>query len=249
MSHLTLETLARLIDDAPDPTETGHLDICAQCREELEAMRADVAVLNRLPDVEPSPAQWIRLEQRLEREGLMRQPRWQWQPAALRMAAAIVIFVLGGISAALVMRPRDTQYITSNQVPAPAVAERVVPQPNPDVTLANTPPSTVAAAPANAALPPAVRPARTAEEAAERLRAAESEYLTALTRFAELSGRAEEGDPVARLAALESIVATTRAALGRAPADPVINGYHLTAIAQRDALLRQVNASQQQTWY
>src|SRR5687767_6529287 len=112
MSHLTLETLARLIDDAPDPTETGHLDICPQCREELEAMRADVAVLHRLPDAEPSPAQWIRLEQRLQREGLMRQQRWQWQPAALRMAAAIVIFILGGISAALVMRPRDRQEIT-----------------------------------------------------------------------------------------------------------------------------------------
>jgi hypothetical protein len=247
MSHLNLETLARLIDDAPDPTEAGHLDICPQCREDLESMRADVMALQRLPDAEPSVAQWIRLEQRLQREGLMRQQRWQWQPAALRMAAALVIFVVGGIAATLVM-PRDTQYITSNQVPAQTVTAGRATIPNPEVTLAHTPPS-AAAAPTIAALPPALRPARTTEEAADRLRAAESEYLTALTRFAELSGRAEEGDPVARLAALESIVATTRAALGRAPADPVINGYHLTAVAQRDALLRQVNASQQQTWY
>jgi hypothetical protein len=247
MSHLTLETLARLIDDAPDPTEAGHLDICAQCREELEAMRADVAALHALPDEEPSAAQWIRLEQRLQREGLMRQARWQWQPAALRMAAAIVIFVLGGISAALVMRPRDTQYITANPMPAQTVTQRAAPAGHPDVTLANTPP---VIEPAPLAAPPVpMRTARTPEEAAEQLRAAESAYLTALTRFAELSGRAEEGDPVARLAALESIVATTRAALGRAPADPVINGYHLTAVAQRDALIRQVNASQQQTWY
>jgi hypothetical protein len=94
----------------------------------------------------------------------------------------------------------------------------------------------------------ALAPARTAEEAASRLRTAESGYLAALERYAELSGRIEEGDPLARLAALESIVATTRAALGRAPADPVINGYHLTAVAQRDALLRQVSASGQ-TWY
>jgi hypothetical protein len=248
MSHLTLETLARLIDDAPDPTENGHLDICAQCREELEAMRADVALLHRLPDAEPSPAQWIRLEQRLQREGLMRQQRWQWQPAALRMAAAIVIFVLGGVSAALVMRPLDRQELTAIQAPVQNVTERPATLPNPDVTLANTP-SSVAAAPTIAALPPAIRPARTAEEAADRLRAAESDYLTALTRFAELSGRGAEGDPVARLAALESIVATTRAALGRAPADPVINGYHLTAVAQRDAMLRQANTTQQQTWY
>jgi hypothetical protein len=244
MSHLTLETLARLIDDAPDPTEMGHLDICAQCREDLEAMRADVIMLQALPDIEPSQAQWIRLEQRLEREGLMRRT-WRWQPAMLRMAAALVIFVLGGVSAALVMRPRDTQHLTSNDVPAPVATERAA-TPTSSATLATTP-LTVESAPITPA-PAERRMARTAEEAAAQLRTAESDYLSALTRFAELSGHAEEGDPVARLAALESIVATTRAALGRAPADPVINGYHLTAVAQRDALLRQASASGQ-TWY
>ena len=245
MSHLNLETLARLIDDAPDPTEAGHLDICAQCREDLEAMRADVVALQALPDAEPSEAQWIRLEARLEREGLMRR-HWRWQPAMLRMAAAIVIFVLGGVAAALVMRPGKTQYITRADQPAQVATPNVATQTSPDVSLASTPtvniPSVAAAAPAQR------REARTADEAATMLRAAESEYLAALTRFTELSGRVEEGDPVARLAALESIVATTRAALGRAPADPVINGYHLTAVAQRDALLRQASASGQ-TWY
>jgi hypothetical protein len=247
MSHLNLETLARLIDDSPDPTEAGHLDICAQCREDLEAMRADVMALQALPDVEPSEAQWIRLEARLEREGLMRR-NWRYQPALLRMAAALVIFVLGGISAALVMRPRDTQYITRNDAPAPAAVTQNASPASPEVSFAGAPVVNAAPTVANAAAPVQRREARTAEEAATNLRAAESEYLTALTRFTELSGRVEEGDPVARLAALESIVATTRAALGRAPADPVINGYHLTAVAQRDALLRQASASGQ-TWY
>jgi hypothetical protein len=245
MSHLTLETLARLIDEAPDPTETGHLDICPQCRAELEALRADAAALHALPDAEPSIAQWVRLEQRLEREGLMRR-NWRWQPIALRAAAAIVIFVLGGVAAALVMRPTDTQYLTATDTPARPVVEQPVTMPAPEVTLAGSElaPAPVTAAPAVVA----VQPARTPDEAAARLRTAESDYLAALARFAELSGRVDEGDPLARLAALESIVATTRAALGRAPADPVINGYHLTAVAQRDALLRQVSASGQ-TWY
>lgn len=246
MSHLTLETLARLIDDAPDPTETGHLDICQQCRDELEALRADAAALHTLPDPDPSIAQWIRLEQRLEREGLMRRT-WRWQPAALRMAAAVVIFVLGGVSAALVMRPNDTQYLTQNDTPAQQVVERPALVPNPSATLTTGPsitPAPVEQVPVTAAL----QPARTSEEAAARLRTAESDYLAALTRYTELSSRIDEGDPLARLAALESIVATTRAALGRAPADPVINGYHLTAVAQRDALLRQVSATGQ-TWY
>lgn len=246
MSHLTLETLARLIDDAPDPTEAGHLDICQQCRDELEALRADAAALHTLPDPDPSIAQWIRLEQRLEREGLMRRT-WRWQPAALRMAAAVVIFVLGGVSAALVMRPNDTQYLTQNDTPAQQVVERPALVPNPSATLTTGPsitPAPVEQVPVTAAL----QPARTSEEAAARLRTAETDYLAALTRYTELSSRIDEGDPLARLAALESIVATTRAALGRAPADPVINGYHLTAVAQRDALLRQVSATGQ-TWY
>ena len=62
-------------------------------------------------------------------------------------------------------------------------------------------------------------------------------------------------DPVNRLAALEGIVLTTRAALNEAPADPVINGYHLTALEQRDAILRQIQAQpapdedNEQEWY
>ena len=246
MSHLTLETLARLIDESPDPTEAGHLDICPQCRNELESLRADAAALHALPDPDPSIAQWVRLENRLEREGLMRRT-WRWQPVALRMAAAIVIFVLGGVATALVMRPNDTQYLTATETPARQVVQQPASMPAPEVTLAEN----AVAAPVPVASAPALavqRPARNADEAAARLRTAESDYLAALARFAELSGRIDEGDPLARLAALESIVATTRAALGRAPADPVINGYHLTAVAQRDALLRQVSATGQ-TWY
>lgn len=244
MSHLTLETLARLIDETPDPTENGHLDHCQQCRNELEAMRADAAALQTLEDPEPPLVQWMRLEQRLEREGLMRRT-WRWQPTMLRAAAAVVIFVLGGVSASLLMRSEPRQYLTSNDS-LRAQPQQQAPVTNPAATLAENviTPGPSVAAPGNGTL----APARTAEEAAARLRTAESDYLAALTRFTELAGRAAEGDPLARLAALESIVATTRAALGRAPADPVINGYHLTAVAQRDALLRQVNASGQ-TWY
>lgn len=246
MSHLTLETLARLIDDAPDPTEAGHLDICAHCRDELEALRADAAALRMLPDPEPSKAQWLRLEHRLEREGLLRRS-WRWQPALLRMAAVLVIFVLGAVSATLVLRPQDRTYMTANDTPVRAVTEQPISVPAPATTLAENVVSEPAPAPA-AVTVAAVQPARTADEAMARLRSAESDYLAALTRYTELSNRADEGDPLARLAALESIVATTRAALGRAPADPIINGYHLTAVAQRDALLRQVSASGS-TWY
>lgn len=244
MSHLTLEALARLIDETPDPTENGHLENCEQCREELTALRADAAALQLLPDPEPSIAQWMQLEDRLEREGLLRRHSRR-RPQLRRIAAALVIFLLGGVSAALFMR-QPQPYVARSETPAQITAPVSEPAVNPVATLAEQAiiPAGVLTVPA----PTPVRPARTAEEAATQLRAAELDYIAAWSRFAQLSGRTEEGDPLARLAALESIVATTRAALGRAPADPVINGYHLTAVAQRDALLRHVSASQP-TWY
>ena len=56
--------------------------------------------------------------------------------------------------------------------------------------------------------------------------------------------------PAVRLATLDGIVVTTAAALERAPADPVINGYYLAARAQRDALLRTVSSSPaRDPWY
>ena len=91
--------------------------------------------------------------------------------------------------------------------------------------------------------------ARTPDEAARFVRDAEGAYLAAMTRLAELT-EAQSSDPAVRLATLDGIVVTTAAALERAPADPVINGYYLAARAQRDALLRTVSSSPaRDPWY
>jgi hypothetical protein len=45
------------------------------------------------------------------------------------------------------------------------------------------------------------------------------------------------------LATLDEVGATVRQALTESPADPVINGYYLTTLGQREATLRQLNAS------
>jgi hypothetical protein len=244
MTHLTLETLARLIDEAPDPTENGHLDICESCRTELEALRADAAALHALPDPEPPIAAWLALEQRLGREGLIRKRNWT--RTLMQMAAVLAMFVLGSVVGGTFVSRRSAQVATGTQPAAPAASAQMAGQP-----LINDTPRSAAvmtSAPITAAAPATVRPAATAEEAVARLRDAETAYLAALNRFSDFNGRTESTDPLARLAALESIVATTRAALGQAPADPVINGYHLTAVAQRDATLRQLAATGQ-TWY
>jgi hypothetical protein len=86
--------------------------------------------------------------------------------------------------------------------------------------------------------------------ASEELRQAEAVYRAALARHAELVGVPETPNPAARLATLETIVLTTQEGLRQAPADPVINGYHLAAVSQRDATLRQyARATNDQPWF
>jgi hypothetical protein len=75
-------------------------------------------------------------------------------------------------------------------------------------------------------------PTRAVAEAGEQ-------FMVALDSYMAASG-AEPADPAARLAALDNIVLTTAAALAEAPSDPVITSYHMSAMAQRDAVLRQL---------
>jgi hypothetical protein len=262
MSHLTLEDLARIVDEDAAAHEAPHLAACEQCRRELDAMREDVQALGMLPDMVTAPDSWAAIQQRLGDEGLIRPraaatTRFRYA----RMAAAVVLFLAGSmagrITAGTAERPLAHQPPASAPMYQPAagpaplsqpayvdaghVADAApVPQTRPAATRQS--PVSFAASGGRSAQP------RTVEEAAALLRETEELYLTALTRFAELATQSEQGDPIARLAALQSIVITTQAALSQAPTDPVINGYHLTALAQRDATLRQV-ASSGDRWY
>jgi hypothetical protein len=227
MSHLSIETLARLVDESAESHEAEHLEQCELCRTELEGLRADAAELARLPELEPPATQWLAIEQRLAAEGLLRkQPRaWSraWARPLLQMAAAIAVFLLGSYSAPLLARLSPS--FTARSVAQQSGSTRGV------RNVAN------------------VSSINTTQEAADAVRQTEQAYLNALTHYTELAGRTEAADPVARLAALESIVLTTRAALGQAPADPVINGYHLTALAQRDATIKQLASKSKETWF
>ena len=270
MSHLNLETLARLVDDAPDTAEIAHLSSCAECRTQLDAMKEDVHALAMLPDMSAAPDQWDALERRLVDEGLIRtRPRFGGTARMMQIAAALVLFA-GGATAGRMTAQNVTAPLavdTSRDTGDNPVAgrESPQPQPQPEPELASTsgsaqpepdpepmierepqygPRGSVSLA-SNGGLP---RP-RSVDEAAEYLRATEAMYLDALTGFAELASNAEAGDPVARLAALQSIIMTTQAALNETPTDPVINGYHLTALAQRDATLRQVAQTSSQQWH
>lgn len=101
MEHLTMETLAQLVDEAPRTEEAEHLAVCESCSAELAAFREQTEALSALPEILPPLGDWKVLEARLRSEGLVggqsltgklglaRTPAWM--PAA----AAVVLF-LGG---------------------------------------------------------------------------------------------------------------------------------------------------------
>lgn len=216
MQHLTQEDLARLVDERPTEDEAVHLSGCSECRQELDELEGQVRATAGMPELRAPDGEWEALVRRLTAERIpavrssrLLGPGGTWRGALLRMAAALALFVSGGMTSELLRGGAG-----ADQPTAFAVA---------DVS--------------------------TAQEAERALIATEAEYVAALSRYAELAGTDISDDPLNRLAALEGIVLTTRAALRDAPADPVINGYHLTALTQREAMLRQISRTTGDGWF
>ena len=58
MEHLTHETLARLVDERPDPDEREHLKACNRCAEEFRALRLQSDALGGLAALRPPSGDW-----------------------------------------------------------------------------------------------------------------------------------------------------------------------------------------------
>ena len=101
---------------------------------------------------------------------------------------------------------------------------------------------------------PAATEVRSAEEAADWVKLAERQYVEALLQWRRFSGL-EDGsssgpDPAERYAALEYLVRAGQAALRTAPADPFLNGLVASAVDERDAALRQISTTEDESnWY
>ena len=87
--------------------------------------------------------------------------------------------------------------------------------------------------------------ASSVEEAAGAVRDAEERYVTAISAYREMlaaEGANDPGvDPYSRFAALEQLVSVSQAAVRQAPADPFLNGFLASALAERDAAARLVS--------
>lgn len=278
MQHLDLEQLARLVDEPAEPAEAEHLRGCLVCRRELAEMRAQTEALATLEDPEVPPQLWAALEAQLLEEKLIRTPAkvraMGISRAHLRIAASLALFLAGGAAGAMLWRtPQGASVATLN--PAAAEAPRTTTTSRP-ATLMSAPEVTyVTDAPAQAdgngarlamnggttdppAAPRAVAPKRTppqrataaeADRAARELMQAQAAYLAALQRLAAIADPASGNTPETRLAALDRLVQLTAEALDRVPGDPVINGYHLAAVAERAAVRREMEKDASTEWF
>ena len=230
MERLNPEALARLVDQDPTPQEEAALEAWPGDREELEAMRAMTESLRSLPDVRPPRGDWEVLQARLASEGLIdtRSDRGVRKaptlPAWMQIGAAVVLF-MAGVGTGSGFRQFPTEGSTALWLVDPAASY---------TELASE--------------------ARSLDEAAEIVRLTEQPYYAALARYQELAdvargGGAGEEDPAARMAALEALLAASRAAIRQAPGDAFLNGILVSTTAEREAYLRRVSTAGASSWF
>jgi hypothetical protein len=224
MGHLTIEGLARLVGEIPSPEEQEHLEACTACRSELKALIEQTEAIGSLPDLRPPPGDWEALEARLASEGLIRSSglvrqasRW-WSAGWMQAAAALVHF-LGGTALGSGITPSSGETDLARDASPPGL--ELVP------------------------VGAQARPVSNLADAAEAVNTAEQQYLLSLLQYRQLLDAQGEtayiGDPTARFAAIEAILAASRAAIQQAPTDPFVNGVLVSSLAEREAFLR--NAS------
>jgi hypothetical protein len=249
MSHLSTDRLAAIADDTPTADEATHLAGCWDCRAELSAYRRLVRMSAMAPlPTEPLSA-WSQLAPRLRAEGLITDavPATTVSRSERPVSAVSGAFTAprgGGDATVLpferrrssgmtwVMRAAAGFALLAGGVAAGRLSTRISFD-------GGAPPAQIAAS----------RPVfESSDEAIRVLTSAQQQYQSAAAFLAaqDTSSRfigMNEDSYQARLAALDEIAAATRAALYRAPQDPMLNQYYLTTIGAREATLRQIGAT------
>jgi hypothetical protein len=228
VSHLSIERLAALSDESPTAAELAHLATCADCAREravfqnlLELASAESARLG-------APlTSWERLSPALVADGvidagralptLVRKSRLPSRSRAPWLQAAAAVVLLGGG----MMAGRLTAGAAA--LPLPSSTNRV------------------------AAVTDSVPRFSSIEEARAAQAQSQLTFQTATAFLAQQDTTNGISDTPAtirtRLATLDRVREVVGKALNDAPYDPVINGYYLTTVGQREATLRQLNTA------
>jgi hypothetical protein len=228
MLHLSSDRLAALADEQPTVDETDHLASCATCAEERAAFVALVAMAHAERTSFGLPlTRWESVA-----AGLAERP-----PSAV--AAPVEPAATPVRRASVVHWPRRSLQIAAGflLMAGGVMAGRA--------SVRQGPPSEGEMAAARAQVASDSGSFLTVEEARVAQQRSEMLYRQAAAYLAQHDTTSpSDGNPIAyrsRLAALDQVISTTRAAMREAPHDPVINGYYLNTLGQREATLRQLN--------
>lgn len=258
MLHLPSERLAALADEPPTADELAHLVLCGDCRRERAAYGSLQALATSQIAAEEIAAvpltDWDGIAARLHEEGLITsvsashavahspsqysvdaaavidisRARSSRRIASSRwlQAAAAALLVIGGIGAGRV------------SAGAPLVARGALDQLNRNDVAVATPPLPVTDSTAKFASP---------SEAMEVLEQAQHDYQRAATYLADQQESGTDANSSdmyrTRLAALDQMIAASRAALYQAPQDPVLNQYYLATYNAREATLKELGGA------
>ena len=232
MLHLPTERLAELGDDTPRADEAAHLASCDACARERDAYRTLIAMAAAEKEPFGLPlTRWdaIAAELAVAPVAPARDiaPRRGSSRHMLRIAAGLLLLaggaMFGRLSAGARPIPGDSERRTANVAHGRPAEASTAPIVSDSTTFAS------------------------AEEARVAQRRSEALYQQAAAFLARVDTTGiGSGSPVpyeTRLAALDRVISTTREAMRDAPHDPVINGYYLTTLGQREATLRQLNTA------
>jgi hypothetical protein len=226
MSHLPDERLAALLDDPPISAELAHLASCERCATERAAYRALRELSNAEQHIGAPLSDWDTLAPALRADGVIDTGEWRVARRPRRFggvwpqAAAAVLIAIGGLAYG--------RYSAVGSV-LPESVHRGADM----ASTAGTGTDSIAFG--------SIEEARAVQVQSQLLYQSAALYLAAHDT-ADLSPMS----PAAirrRLATLDEVGATVRQALAESPGDPVINGYYLTTLGQREAAFRQLNAS------
>lgn len=239
MSHLSTDRLAAIADDTPTADEATHLAGCWDCRAEVAAYRrlARMSAMAPLPS-EPLTA-WSRLAPQLRAEGIIVDAGRLDRPTAAPAAPT-----LGGAPALPFGSRKPRLQVWAMRAAAGlalvaggALAGRL----SAGIPLPMSEPvggASVATVPVFGSTAEAVRTLTAAQQQYQSAAA----FLAAQDTSSRFIGMNEDSYQT-RLAALDEIAAAARAALYRAPQDPMLNQYYLTTLGAREATLRQIGAT------
>ena len=255
MQHLDSERLAAFDHDSFTPDERAHLAGCAACRSEASAyaqivQMAGALVTRDAEDTGLRLASWDSISRGLRHDaatGVGARPAptapsivepialltsrsasapW-WSRASMRAAAAVAL-IAGGAALGRASAGAPPLSADRSTRVAGVMAESLAMG---DVSLR---PATYGAAGEFASV----------DQATSLLNRAQRDYERASLWLAANDSTPRDSDVYrARLAALDQMMAASRAALSDAPQDPVLNQYYLAAFSAREATLQQLGTS------